>query len=234
MDQKTFNIGGITVELRSDLPITENTFAAKFKPFEGAGATSDTITLSHYFHKEIPESVQLGEPIYHAPPWSVNAHGSTLVYKWIRKDPPHHNYYQAVVTDKKHTFLDIYNDSAKEELFHKGHLASLTMFPTDQIFLGRALAFLNGALIHSVGVIHNGKGYLFVGHSDAGKSTMATMLQDRSTILCDDRNIVRKIDNEYRLFGTWSHGDVPLVSGESAKLEAIFFLKQAPRDQITP
>ncbi|OPY42686.1 MAG: hypothetical protein A4E42_01560 [Methanoregulaceae archaeon PtaU1.Bin222] len=53
-------------------------------------------------------------------------------------------------------------------------------------------------------------------------------------ILCDDRNIIRHENGEWYVHGTWSHGDVPDVSGASAPLRAILFLKQDTRNEITP
>ena len=79
-----------------------------------------------------------------------------------------------------------------------------------------------------------GNGLVFVGRSDAGKSTITTMLRDRVEILCDDRMIVRKRTDGFRIYGTWSHGDVPDVSPSSAPLKAIMFLEQAPENMLIP
>lgn len=126
-----------------------------------------------------------------------------------------------------HTRGVIYNDELRRQAFLAGQLTSLTMFPTDQILLARLLADRDGCMVHSSAVIIDGWGYLFVGHSDAGKSTMVELVRGRGDILCDDRNIVRKIDGRFRVFGTWSHGDVPDVCGASAPLKGIFFLHQS-------
>jgi hypothetical protein len=86
---------------------------------------------------------------------------------------------------------------------------------------------------------------LFVGHSEAGKSTTTRLLMDagagktgRSSpqveILCDDRNIVRLGENGWRVYGTWSHGDVPDVSPASAPLRLICFIEQAGENTLTP
>jgi hypothetical protein len=75
-------------------------------------------------------------------------------------------------------------------------------------------------------------GLLFVGHSDAGKSTMVTMLKDKSEILCDDRMIVRRWGDGFRIHGTWSHGDIPEVSSASAPLKALLFLEQANENRL--
>ena len=83
-------------------------------------------------------------------------------------------------------------------------------------------------------MILDGRGLLFVGHSEAGKSTIVKMLKDKAQILCDDRNIVRRWPEGFRVHGTWSHGEVPLVSPASAPLDALLFLKKSDRNRIAP
>jgi len=56
---------------------------------------------------------------------------------------------------------------------------------------------------------------------------------DRAEILCDDRNIVRRWPEGFRVHGSWSHGEVPLVSAASAPLNAILFLKKSDHNCIT-
>ncbi|CAK0742372.1 hypothetical protein CCP3SC1_1300009 [Gammaproteobacteria bacterium] len=110
------------------------------------------------------------------------------------------------------------------------------------------MADRQAVLIHSGAVILNGQGLLFVGHSEAGKSTTMNLLKDAAIdaeILCDDRNVIRGypvVNNgdenkkvvEWRLHGTWSHGDVADVSPNDAPLRAILFLQQAPSNEIVP
>jgi hypothetical protein len=75
---------------------------------------------------------------------------------------------------------------------------------------------------------------LFVGHSEAGKSTTVKLIQDRAEILCDDRNVVRLEPDGFRVYGSWSHGEVPLVSASSAPLRAILFLEKSPDHRLIP
>lgn len=65
-----------------------------------------------------------------------------------------------------------------------------------------------------------------MGHSEAGKSTTVKLLQGKAEILCDDRNIIRRWPEGFVVHGTWSHGEVPLVSPASAPLWAILFLRK--------
>ncbi len=117
------------------------------------------------------------------------------------------------VFNDDHTHVRIYNDETRTQSWRDGDVASVTMFPTDQIMLSRVLADRGGCYLHSGGVVLNGKGFLFVGHSEAGKSTTMKLLEGVGEVLCDDRNIVRREPGGgFRVYGTWSHGEVPIVS----------------------
>lgn len=227
MHRKYYRVADITIEVRSALPITENTFHPKFQPFEADGPGDDMVMIHHHF-SGIPDiKVDVSGRIYFRPPWAIYRMGEKWVYQWIETAPPYRNYYRTVVTDKEHSHLDIYNDDAMRENFLAGRLTSLAMFPTDQIVLGRLLAYRGGCIMHSLGIILNGNGYLFIGHSSAGKSTMAQILKTEAVILCDDRNIIRKLDDRLMVYGTWSHGDVPDISPLSAPLKGLFFLEKS-------
>ena len=64
---------------------------------------------------------------------------------------------------------------------------------------------------------------------------MALILESAgAAILCDDRNIIRKIGSNWLTAGTWSHGDVKTVSPRTAPLSGIFFLNQHPDNRIIP
>jgi hypothetical protein len=100
--------------------------------------------------------------------------------------------------------------------------------------VAQLLATRNGCYLHAAGVILDGHGLLFVGHSGAGKSTTTLMLKDQVEILCDDRIIVRRWPDGFKIHGTWSHGDVPDVSPNSAPLKAIFFLEKSMENRLEP
>ena len=88
--------------------------------------------------------------------------------------------------------------------------------------------------MHASGIIFYGQGLLFVGHSGAGKSTMLKLLKEDGEILCDDRMIVRRGPDGFRIHGTWSHGELPDISPASAPLRGIFYLRQADKNALIP
>jgi len=230
--RRYFKIADITVQVESDLPINEQTFHPKFKQFEVNGPGEDTICIRHHFSLPDLDGRDLGKEVYRKAPWAIYKNNGSWIYLGISPDQGDKSLHRVVTFNSDHTRARIYND--KEETFLKGNLHSLTMFPTDQILLGRILADRNGCYLHACGVNFEGKGLLFTGHSEAGKSTMAAMLKGKAEILCDDRIIVRRQADDFKIYGTWSHGDVPDVSANSAALKAIMFLEKSDENRIIP
>jgi hypothetical protein len=184
----------------------------------------------------------LGTEVYRKPPWAIYKKGDSWIYLGISPTDGDKKLHRVVVFNSRHTRARIYND--REDIFKKGNLHSLTLFPTDQILIARILADREGCYLHACGVNFKGKGLLFAGHSEAGKSTMATLLKGKAEILCDDRIIIRgrkvaksqshKVNTDFKIYGTWSHGDVPDISASSVPLEVIFFIEKAKENRVIP
>lgn len=233
-DRKFYRTAGITFEVRSDLPISEDTFDRKFKVFEVDGPGEDNVVIHHHFEAPELDERSLGKEIYRKIPWAIYQNREGYVYLWI---PPLHaadGKRRVAFFNRDHTRGEIYNDRTRLEAYRAGGAGSLTLFPTDQILIGRILSARQGCILHSAGMIIEGKGYLFVGHSDAGKSTIVELLRGRGVILCDDRNVVCRREDGFRVYGSWSHGDVPDVSAASAPLGAVMFLNQSTENRIIP
>jgi radical SAM protein with 4Fe4S-binding SPASM domain len=226
--RRFYESGGITIQVDSEIPFTEDTFEQKFKKFQVEGPGEDTIKIRHYFSLPELEGNDPGKEVYRKAPWTIYKKDSSWIYLGIDDEKIH----QVAVFNNDHTSSVIY--SRDKDMFLKGNLHSLTTFPTDQILLARVLAYKEGFYLHSGGVIMDGKGLLFAGHSEAGKSTMMKMLRDRAEILCDDRNIIRKNGRDFIVYGTWSHGEIPDVSSASAPLKAIFFLRKSDYNRVVP
>ena len=110
-------------------------------------------------------------------------------------------------------------------------------YPLDELAMMHRLALGEGVEVHALGLSdRDGSGYLFLGHSGAGKSTTARLWMDLSgvTLLSDDRIILRRHDDKFWMYGTPWHGDSGIASPERTPLHAIFLLEQALVDEVTP
>ncbi len=220
------------MRVQADLPLSENTFGPKFDPFRLSRPGSDVVSLHHHFSLPDLRGDDLGERVYRHVPWEIRRRDDSWVYLGILPDSEDPSLHRVAMFNRDHSAGRIFNPT--DEYFRAGNLEALTMFPTDQIWLARVLADREACYIHSAGMILDGQGLLFVGHSEAGKSTTVTMLRSEGEILCDDRIVVRRWPEGFRIHGTWSHGDVPVVSSASAPLRAVLFLEQAPENRLVP
>lgn len=228
--RRYFEVGGITIQVDSDLPFSDASFSKKFESFRVEGPGPDTVRIHHHF--SIPElrGRALGKSIFRRPPWAIYRDGNSWIYAGIPPDGKDFPLHQYSVFSEDLTSGDIYN--SKKDLFLNGNINSLTLFPSDQILIAPLLADRDGCCFHSSGAVMDDKGLLFVGQSEAGKTTAARMMMPYSEILCDERNIVRRHDDGWKLYGTWSHGELTTVSSRSAPLHAILFLEKARVNKV--
>ncbi len=229
-----YKVAGITIRLDSELAIGDRTFAEKFRLFEVGGPGDDNIHLIHRFW--LPDMDRhFGKVVYCRSPWVIHENGAQWVYVLeTSPDPRQKRVRQISFINAEHTRAEIYNGELIQSEYRRGGLGALTMAPTDQILLARLLADRQGFYLHSDGMNMDGRGFLFAGKSGAGKSTIARMLRDKAEILCDDRMIVRKWADGWRIHGNWSHGSMPVVSAGAAPLKAIFFLEKADENRMIP
>jgi MoaA/NifB/PqqE/SkfB family radical SAM enzyme len=228
--RRHFGIAGLTVRVDSDLPFEDSTFQPKFELFRTRESAGDVISIRHHFSLPDVEGADLGREVYRHPPWAIYRKGASWIYLGIYPDAADKRVHRVVVFNDEHTRARVFNPSP--DLFRQGGLDSLMILSSDQIFLARVLPFLDGAFIHAAGVDLRGSGLLFAGPSEAGKSTAVKMLTGKAKILCDDRMVLRREPAGFRIYGTWSHGEIPIVSPDSAPLQAILFLRQAKENRL--
>jgi len=110
-------------------------------------------------------------------------------------------------------------------------------YPLDELAMMHRLALGEGVEVHALGLVDDdGSGYLFLGHSGAGKSTTARLWQSQPGVrlLSDDRIILRGENGEFWMYGTPWHGDAGIASAAHARLSRIFVLEQAPAEELRP
>ena len=233
-----YETAGITIQVESDLPITDSTFAAKFAAFRVESPGDDVAVVHHHFGLPDLSDRDLGKEVYRRPPWAIYRSDESWHYLGISPKSDDSTPHCFAVFNLDHTDIHVYTSEVYEQAWRRGGLGSLTLFPTDQVLLARLLADREGCMVHSSGMVVQGQGLAFVGHSEAGKSTAIGLVKERLgnvvQVLSDDRNILRRWPGGFQVHGTWSHGDVLEVSPGPGCLRALLFLEQHRTNELLP
>lgn len=108
-------------------------------------------------------------------------------------------------------------------------------YPLNQILMIILLSLHKGVLLHACGIYDRGSGYLFLGNSGHGKSTIADIwFENKSIVLNDDRIIVREKDGAVWIYGTPWHGDFKEWSPKGLPINKIFFLRHGEKNSAVP
>jgi hypothetical protein len=123
------------------------------------------------------------------------------------------------------------------DYFDHRHPVDPLEYPLDELVMMNLLTLGRGVEVHACGVEDSdGRGYLFVGQSGAGKTTTATLWHKAHGIqvLSDDRIILRCLEGRIWMYGTPWHGDAQLACSTRTPLSQIFFLGHAENDEVVP
>lgn len=114
-----------------------------------------------------------------------------------------------------------------------GESSILVGYPVDEYLVARSLARKGGVILHASSVATDAGALLFLGHSGAGKSTMAELASAcAAEVLSDDRTIVTVEHGVATAWGSPWHGSCSKSSPVGAPIAAIFLLVQASRNEF--
>lgn len=230
-----FQIGGVSISVESDLPILDSTFHSKTDPFRISSpsqGSTNRIIYSHHFEQIPLPSLRNAE-------WVHTHVGRTQLrldkleyFLHLNEQNQLRDGGSNYVYDPEKNRFDFYHSQQVKDLYLKGSVDTISLLVSDQHILVYLLGTRGGFYLHSSALDLNGHGVVFAGHADAGKSTITRFLSNDGTILCDDRNIIKYEEDNWRVYGTWQHGELPDVSPGPAPLSGIFFLEQAGENKI--
>lgn len=237
-----FKIAGITISYEVDLDWERIQLNPALLPFMVDGSGEDNFVLQRSFVIPKTSAYDLGKRVHNNPPWLVyeNTLSGRVYYMGTLPDSQEQPLWTFADFPTDYSEGKVYSHPNQREYCYQVGLQNLSGFPSDSIWLAPLLANRNGVMMHSSAVCLNGKGLVFIGRSEAGKTTTYRMFKqtrDRQstdvTPLCDETNIIRRLQSGWQVSGTWGHGDESEVSAASSPLKGIFVLKQKPTNSIT-
>ena len=100
-------------------------------------------------------------------------------------------------------------------------------FPLDEHLVSALVTHRGGCVLHACALEDDGRVGVFVGHSGAGKSTIAEIGENAgATVLSDDRTIVRLRDGVPYAYGSPWHGSYKRGRPDGGPISAVFLLVQ--------
>jgi hypothetical protein len=164
--------------------------------------------------------------------WTVYRRCDTEIFllKLVGAELPH----RMAAFNSDFTRGEIHTDTSVWAAAAEGRLPFPLLHPLGTLILVSVLARAGGLMVHSCGIDDNGAGYAFVGSSTYGKSTMAKLWNRSARVLNDDRVVIRRHEDCFRIYGTPWPGEFPSVSPGGVRLERIFFLQKSGRNALEP
>lgn len=140
---------------------------------------------------------------------------------------------------REHYCTAIFSQDFRELTVHQLPPASGAMrrhpltHPIHALLMASVLSQGYGLSIHACGVADQGRGYLFPGHSGAGKSTMGRLWERHAVVLNDERLVLRERHGQLWIYGTPYRGENSQYANAGVPLDKIFFLNQAAQNGVT-
>ena len=230
-NRRYYQIAGITIQVDSELPIKDDTFVPKINKFQVNKPGEDIIKIDHRFSLPNMERMKGAKQVYGIPPWTIYKKDDSWIYVYSSSDLENDKILQIAAFNKDHTRSQIFSSSP--DRFLNGNMKSLSLLTNDQILMAKILVDKEGCLLHSSGVIMDGKGLIFAGKPKSGKSTITKMLGDKVEVLCDERIILRRYSEGFKVYGTWHYSEITDISTNSAPLKGIIFLEKSQNNCLT-
>lgn len=178
-------------------------------------AFSHSLTLE-IIQKELKRESQWSKLISRTQIWELWQKNDQ---EWVFSNPVQPVYRQVIV-QKDFSGGQILGD------FEADPEAPLLPKELEIVFYVNWLGLHGDLLLHAAAVRIGEDGYAFIGHSHAGKSTLAQVLSEDENmkVIGEDQVVLRYIDGKFWLFGSPWHFYSSLFAPDGVRLKGLFFL----------
>jgi len=214
-------IADVQIAIESDARLSEWKILPAYRPFIAGGQGDVVLGLN----SGIPE-MPIGKKVFDSSPiWTLHRYNHSSVIKIFDSFS---GLKQRLVLPPDFKRADLHFDENND------YCMGPFVGPAMELLMINYLARAKGIILHACSIERQGKGYLFAGESGAGKSTLSSLWDQEKgvEVLSDDRTIVRKMDGQFRMYGTPWHGEATFGSPRGVQLERIFFLEHGSKNAI--
>jgi hypothetical protein len=224
---RTINIAGISLSFLPDSPHDRSPREEPANP--GSGDEDDPLIIRLHLDGRRPE-FSATRNVFHSL-WTLSQSGDKYIFQEGPQEsdaPP--TKVLILGTGLRRGDLYIPDGPSDQSL-----LPDPLGYPLNQVLMILLLSRRTGILLHACGIDDNGSGYLFLGNSGHGKSTMAKLWHEHhAAVLNDDRIVVREREGKIWMYGTPWHGEFRDFSPAGLPVSKIFFLHPDRENRVIP
>jgi hypothetical protein len=228
-EQLHFRIGGVSVAL-DGFAAFPSYLSSQF--MEPASRVSETDVHINVGWADTLQGCSHGKAFNSGGVWSLFHKPPDLVFDFSSPVVGPHPYKRLCVDQ---SFCRAELTLSREALGHRRHVNPLE-YPADELLFTNYLACHGiGVEVHGCGLVDpDAGGFLFLGHSGAGKSTTTRLWKSirKPEILSDDRIILRIHEGELWMYGTPWHGEAAFASPGKARIDRLFILQHGPGNSM--
>jgi hypothetical protein len=199
----TVNLAGANISIeffgqaQKAVPLCRHYLEGFFYP-DKDGDVKVQVRILNAPNEELPFLERSGEPVFEQLLCTPD------VAIWLNRFPEHTEDFpitEATISSYCQGGLLLFNpDSSEGRIFllNKGAKRFRPVYRLLWIYFSQVLGERGSCFVHAAGLAHDGKGYLFMGESGTGKTTIAKLIPE-CTVLSDDGPILLKQNGQFRV-----------------------------------
>jgi hypothetical protein len=224
-------IGGVRFNIESSFPVWQKTLEGYDRSFFNNDIPDDpTMDLTFVVVDDpMPDIGSLTPLAYESGFWPLYRQGETYHMVFRHFDHRRAVWAASFNNHSRRIRISLHKDAEKDFHPHSAHFLYQTML----IF---ALATRRSGIVHGAGAGIGGKGFIFTGHADSGKSTLTSLLAqfNGTEPISDERVVIRPSGQIFSVFGTPWYSDAKIAANLSFPLTAILHIHHGRENSIIP